>query len=296
MTPLVFRVLLIGDTGEPDSVAPVATAAKAACDRLGGCDLGLLLGDNVYEHGAASDADFERAWKTPMAAWAGTTTRFWVVPGNHDWRAGPSGVSRQVAWASRPDASGWSMKAGNYVVPDTPTWLNLYAVDTMPVLRRKADLRPLLAEAERRDGWEVVLGHHFAWSSGQHGTWLWRFLEGHAPEKIDAAYQPFADAGARLWLAGHDHDQEIVTRDGVWQIVQGNSAKTRTVGRAVRGSTGCRGGTRGYTILTFTERTVTIQMYSLEAEPWQERVLERTSGGWLAEVSTPSPRVCVNTQ
>jgi hypothetical protein len=284
----VFTLLVFGDSGYPDGFAPVVEAASETCQALGGCDMGVLVGDNVYESGARTDADFARAWTGPMARWKGEIPPFWVVPGNHDWLAGKPGIARQVAWSEREDRAGWSMRDGHYVVPGTPDWLHLYAVDTVAAFRKPASIQHLIKEAEARHGWEIVFGHHAAWSSGMHDALPLRLAEGHAPSRMEDLFGRFADAGARLSLVGHDHHQELVSRDGVWQLLQGNSAKARPVGRATEGSLFRRGEAYGYSVLQFTERTVTITMYGLEGPVWETVTLKRGPGGWLQRVRSES--------
>ena len=95
----VVRFIAMGDTGEAnDAQYRVAAGAQARCDRAGGCDGFIMLGDNIYDTGAVGPMDRQLTEKIdepyanlkkgppPEAGEEDTRARMplYVSLGNHD--------------------------------------------------------------------------------------------------------------------------------------------------------------------------------------------------------------------
>jgi len=83
--PVLERFVLVGDAGYPgEGQTRVSVAMKAVCADRGGCDYGIMTGDNVYPAGVLSPTD--PLWSTHFeAAFADLGFPFYAVLGNHDY-------------------------------------------------------------------------------------------------------------------------------------------------------------------------------------------------------------------
>lgn len=208
-------IVLLGDTGSggPDQYK-VARGVEAYCE-ANQCDMGLLLGDNFYEKGVKSvdDPQFRSKFEEP---YKNLRFKFYPVLGNHDiygnWQA-------QIEYKS----DHWDMLGRWYSMEDP--FVSIYALDT----RWLAYANPFKPEqrkwiekelAENDSTWTIVYGHYPIYSSGAHGDTgsvkkhLAPLLKRH---KVD------------FYISGHDHDKELIERDGVAYIVSGAGAKLRPV-------------------------------------------------------------------
>ena len=82
---IVERFVIIGDSGKAgDGQMKVGAAVAAACQARGGCDFGILNGDNVYPAGVLSATD--PLWATHFeAAFGSLDFPFYAALGNHDY-------------------------------------------------------------------------------------------------------------------------------------------------------------------------------------------------------------------
>jgi hypothetical protein len=72
--PPTVRFAVLGDTGEGNTAQyDVGRAIKTICDRAGGCDFALLLGDNIYDDGVTSTTDSQ--WQTKFEITRRSTPR-----------------------------------------------------------------------------------------------------------------------------------------------------------------------------------------------------------------------------
>lgn len=235
-----ITVLVFGDSGKGATFKSVAEAAHRVCfeqraDRP--CDLGVLLGDNVYEDGMTSPADaaWTAAFAAPLASFAARPDfRFWVTAGNHDWRPGvhhDRGLRKIQAAidTTKPDGL-WQFPALAYEVPALPTWLHLYSVDTTSIVREGPRIDAMFDDLRGRmgrydpDQWHVVFGHHAPVSTGPHAI-----LDTYENNRWSTALERLRGLGLDLVLAGHDHHQEHLVTGGIPVLLQGNSSKGRKV-------------------------------------------------------------------
>ena len=240
-------ILVFGDSGTGEAGQYRVGDAMYQICRQRGCDLGLILGDVLYEDGievtVRSDADasyqeiirqfqqkFERAYER-FERFPGF--HFWITPGNHDYRKNAVGVLSTYSEFSTL----WRMPALHYEVPLLPDWIQLYGVHTetgsRPALNglQIASVKRALCDERNPDRWKLAFGHHPVYNSGHH--------RGDADERRTRALLEgpvLRGCGVHLYLAGHAHHQEHLTVQGFEQVIQGAAAKSKGSNRAPRDS------------------------------------------------------------
>jgi hypothetical protein len=219
-----LRILVFGDSGTGKSDQhEVGRHMAAECARRGGCDLALMLGDNLYGDGRlADDAEFDARFERPYEPLG--TLEFWAVPGNHDWSSSER-IAAEIAYTQRSPR--WRMPARDFTVPLLPDWIRIHGVDTNTLARgRELDQVERAAAALcGRDGWKLLFGHHPVYTSGWHGD-----ARGVYEKAAARLLEPLIErCGVQFYLSGHDHDQEHLSAPGFEQIVQGAAGKLRRI-------------------------------------------------------------------
>ena len=185
------RLILVGDAGRP--VPGVLAAVRAWSDKAPESTTVVYLGDNIYEDGLPpGPAVAEKAVLDQLIAAVGPA-RGIFVPGNHDWRAGRSGIERQADYVQRSGASIRLLPAAGCPGPATDDALDgvrLLVLDTDWLLQPAADAsgcdlgadasstisrRLGSAVAQAGDDVLVVVAHHPPRTYGPHGGFFdWR--------------------------------------------------------------------------------------------------------------------------
>lgn len=248
------RFVALGDVGTGgEGARRVAAAARDVCEARGGCDFGVLLGDNVYPRGIATPDDplFDEKLGRVLAQ---VGVPFYAVLGNHDYGAprelpflgglgfDPRRAAAQIALGRasstfRMPAPCWRLERGP---------VELVGIDTPPLYwADRPGLAGLLRLDEGRERmtralklwdetssrpWRIALGHHPYRSNGPHGDagayggalgaissgrTLARFLDERVLGRFDA------------YLAGHDHSlQDLGSVQGTELFVVGASGST----------------------------------------------------------------------
>jgi tartrate-resistant acid phosphatase type 5 len=202
------RMAVIGDYG----AAGPAEAAVAELVTGWSPDLVITLGDNNYDHGAASTLDanvgqYYHAFISPYVGklgQGGDENRFFPSLGNHDWRV--PGARPYLEYFTLPGNERY------YELVWGP--LHLFALDSDPHEPDGNDASSVQAKwlrerlAASTSPWQLVYMHHPPYSSGDHGS-------------SDFMRWPFAEWGVDVVLAGHDHHYERIERDGIVYFVNG---------------------------------------------------------------------------
>ncbi len=266
-------LLVLGDTGKKGPPQrQVAEHSARTCAALG-CDLAVMVGDNIYETGAESSISrkFVALYEKPYASHGALET--WVVMGNHDWLRS---AQAQIDYTNRSER--WRMPDLHYRVPGLPEWFTLYGWDSQ-LLRRWTDTAgsaAMLKEMEEEfcaaEGWKVAFAHHPLHSSGLHGL--------HPTELIplqDAVEPIFERCGVDLALAGHDHHLEHIDGPTFDQLIAGSGSKSRPLctdpgalkGRCAKvGSEGQHfiSSSFGYSVVRATSETLSFEFYGIGQE------------------------------
>lgn len=218
-----LKVLTFGDSGScNDPEAPstctqnrVARSMAAVC-AAEGCDMGVLLGDSIYNQGVSSEYDDQLRYKyefhySPLAI------PIYVALGNHDiWGANISKeeqVSALVNYSKH--STTWRMESAyyQYVKAD----VHFFVIDSNDFDSTQERWLDQALQASSAS-WKVVYGHHPIHSNGTHGD---------TPRLVDKLL-PIVCAHADIYLAGHDHDLQLLKADcGIPLVVSGAAGKIR---------------------------------------------------------------------
>lgn len=230
------RLIVMGDTGEANEAQyQVSVAAQARCDRAGGCDGFLMLGDNIYDTGAASAMDQQltdkidlpyanlRKGAPPAPGMDDLRERMpiYVTLGNHD--LGGAGInSAQVqyylAYARTHDwfyypAEYWHLQLGSVHLVSLHTNPLAYS---FPADQFEPQAR-LVDEAlnSTTAPWTLVFGHHPYRSNGQHGNagaYEGLPIEGPLADLFGDGFRRWVDEvicnRIDFYLSGHDHNRQ----------------------------------------------------------------------------------------
>jgi len=183
----------------------------------------LALGDNFYEHGIKSTKD--PRWKTVFedAYQRMNDTPWYAVVGNHDWRAGTSGIQAQVDYTQK--SKRWKMPYSYHRQPfevDSGVKALFVFLDTTKIIdgdKPQLDwLKDVLAKANEQ--YVVVVGHHPVISASDHGNLPWT---------MQHLYPLFNEYHVDLYVAGHDHVVEHLKDGNVHYYVCGSGCKLGTM-------------------------------------------------------------------
>ena len=242
-----IRFAVIGDFG----VADTPTAEVAALVKSWSPDLVITMGDNNYPDGSASTIDenvgqFYHEFISPYRGKYGVgadTNRFFPSLGNHDWDT--VGAAPYLDYFTLPGNERY------YDFVRGP--VQFFAVDSdgrepdgITLSSKQGDwLKSRLGASTAL--WRVVYFHHAAYSSGDHGS------------TVDMQW-PFADWGASVVMAGHDHDYERMLLDGLPYFVNGAGGnRLYEFHSIVPGSRSRYNSDQGAMLVEATAKTITYQ-------------------------------------
>ena len=235
-----MRIIALGDAGtgglpaNPLTEFPeggyqqlVADDLASVSDPAGGgtaLDFLLYLGDNFYENGVASTSD--TLWYSAYRDVYNfdLLPLFYVVAGNHDYRARPLA---QVDYSALDPT--WEMPSLSYSFSyklGDGTRIDFLAVDTNILVGRGREAEShwawLGARLEELSGGNlIVFGHHTVFSAGNHGD---------TAILVRRLHPLMAAHGVDLYLCGHDHNLEVRDSvDGVNYIISGSGGKLRDI-------------------------------------------------------------------
>jgi len=251
--PAEVKFVVMGDTGEGnESQKRVAAAIVSTCARLG-CDLVILLGDNIYDAGVESVLDTQ--WETKFEIpYKDVDLPFYAVLGNHDNGGflsqvfgdlfGGAGAEfargdHEVAYTAVSDK--WKMPGRTYDFVKGPA--HFFALDTNDMVWSDIDNGAEARTQIMRDTfpgliddstatWKIAFGHHPYRSNGQHGNaGTYEGLEEGIGDLI-AAVPLIGDLGPTiqgkwvkegledivcgrvdLYFAGHEHNRQWFPED-----------------------------------------------------------------------------------
>jgi hypothetical protein len=284
-SPEVIRFVAIGDQGTgSDTQRQVADSIGQVCTDLGGCDFGLLLGDNFYDSGvdAVDDSLFMMYFVVP---YGGLGFPFYVVLGNHDLGGDGLGVDLDPNKADyQIDYSmmnpQWIMPAEYYEFTQGP--LYLVGLNTTDIFfsndeDQREDIPDWVQNAGNR--WKIAFGHHPYISNGPHGnageyegTPFVPVVNG---QNVKDFMESVVCGSFDFYICGHDHSRQdlVETCDGTQFIVSGAGAKTTDL--EGDNDTHFQADTEGFLLLEATDSTMKIQFYDASGTLEHTRMVTR---------------------
>lgn len=222
-----LEVLAFGDSGscnedEIDTCIQniVARSMKKVCDRAG-CDLGILLGDNIYENsidieeGGAWDFKFEYHYE-PL------NFKIYASLGNHDI-LGKNDSDKQIKINAQIQHQNYS---NTWMMPDEyysfrRNDVEFFSINSNNFNRKQYNwLRSKLKNSTAK--WKVVFGHHPIRTNGFHKN------DADLKELV-AELLPLICSYADMYVSGHDHDLQLLKSDcDIPLIISGAAGKSRT--------------------------------------------------------------------
>jgi hypothetical protein len=242
----MHRLARNGSVVAASGLEPVAQAMKAFCAGPAGCDLAVMLGDNIYPDGATANADgrdadrFRDLFVSPFGTLgAGRSDfRIYTVLGNHDWRTSREGAMAQVEFLQSTPPFYMDGLVYRVRPPAAQGEVEIFAIDTEVLLSSTTVRKAKLAD----DGSEMKsdrVEKPLPWAVPQSDVerdmvrWLdealrsstarWKVVLGHHPlwstsgSKFEQAHAlrrlilPSLCRYADVYLAGHEHTLEVHT-------------------------------------------------------------------------------------
>ena len=144
------------------------------------------------------------------------------------------------------------------------TLIQLFALDTSVLLDEPEQLAWLarMLEASKQaepNAWRMVIGHHPVVSAGEHGKK--KDLEPYRARLLPV----LKVGGVHLYLAGHDHDLQLLKVEGMYQMVSGAGGKKSAVKR-IPESMFCRGN-YGFAVVEATSATLRLNYMGADSNP-----------------------------
>lgn len=247
--------VFVGDTGTGTPAQhEVATAMGRYCRRIAVCQFGVLLGDNFYPAGVQSVSDPQ--WKTKFTdPYSDLKLEWFVALGNHDYQGN---VQAQIDYSAHSPL--WNLPSRYYSFSRES--VDFFVIDTNDFDKKQRDW--LEDELEHSQAlWRIVVGHHPVFSYGQHG---------HSPSLIRDLL-PLLESSADLYLAGHDHDKQVLKSGSVEFIISGGGAKLRPVSKGSKSL--FAKSSLGFSHLLVDKGTARLQMLSTAGEVEFERIYSK---------------------
>lgn len=206
--------LFFGDWGTGEATQKrVANEMQNYCKkRL--CQFVVNLGDNFYPAGVRDTED--RKWKTHfLDVYEKLNLVFFSVLGNHDH---DGNIQAQFDYTKKSDL--WHLPSPGYY-QFTKRNIDFFALDTDSRGYNQVQrdwLEQSLSKSKAQ--WKIVFGHHPVYSYGQHGATK-ALLKTLLP--ILNKYQ------VDFYLAGHEHDKQVLSSNSILYAISGTPAQTRPV-------------------------------------------------------------------
>jgi tartrate-resistant acid phosphatase type 5 len=283
-----LRFVALGDQGDNTAARDaIAVAMQTVCAAKGGCDLGLLLGDNFYNTGVsdANDAQFVSKFETPYGPLGFT---FYPTLGNHDYGGEGAGYElykgqAYVEYGLRNPQ--WVMPSAYHHFTHGP--VDFYDLDTTAIFwglggDQRQWLPGELAKSTR--SWKIAYGHHPYRSNGPHGNAGAYEDISWAPVVNGRAIKDFVEdqlcGKVDVYLCGHDHSlQDLGRVCGTEFLVSGAGAKTTELENRNTvpwmGAQPDNKGIPGFLLVEASPRTLTFTFYDQNAAPLHTRTLTK---------------------
>ncbi|MDX2469882.1 MAG: metallophosphoesterase [SAR324 cluster bacterium] len=252
-SPEVVSFVAFGDAGEASQMQrDTFAAATKTCEALG-CDFALLLGDNFYEKGIkrAKKKHLKKIYQKQLKILG---LPLYVVLGNHDVK---KNFQAQIDLHQIEPL--WNMPSTRYQFTAGPA--NFIALNSNC---HGLDLfwgKEQLTKSAKK--WNVILQHHTIFSTGSHGD---------APAPIGYLWEQLDFSKLDLFLSGHDHNLEHLTKRGqkAQYVISGSASRPRS-NKSATGSNASKGSSDFYIVepgfvwIQITRQTMEIQYFDSTA-------------------------------
>ncbi len=266
-TPIKYRIILIGDAGEPKNGEPVLKTLGEWAKKYAEKTSIVFLGDNMYDQGLTQKKRHEADAKLgpQLAVVEASQAHGLFIPGNHDWEKGRKGghitlmaqeefIKKRLETRPQREHPVFLPECGKpgprmlelpttapavrLIVLDTQWWLHKYQKPRKDPETIIADLKKLLMTELPA----VVVGHHPIESYGKHGqskrpVFNRQDLNGkHYKSMINHLNDAFSILGTGktpllIYAAGHDHSLQVLKgRTTDYLLVSGAGSKLSRVG------------------------------------------------------------------
>jgi tartrate-resistant acid phosphatase type 5 len=277
-----LRLIAVGDFGDG---AATVFAGIARVHREHPADAVLILGDNFYPCGVASETDAR--WSSIRGTFSTLGIPLYPVLGNHDygepqfgegaWRpcqsADPEAQLRAAALVPH-----WTFPARSYLLRSAVA--DIAMLDTSPIAygfeeptlggdswaqgveRLKLAIGTMQQSGDNR--WRIVAGHHTIVSSGFHGR-----MPSSEKSRMQALVSILRRGDVDLYLCGHDHDLELVSGDPLFLVSGSGSAPRPMVALMLRALFPADTRKRfGFAVIELTASTLSVSFYDAAGEPY----------------------------
>jgi hypothetical protein len=270
----VVRFVVIGDFGTADAGALdeqewVAAAIKAL-HRSKPLHFGLTVGDNFYPVGRREDDG--RFGRDFADLYGGLGVPFYPTVGNHDWYGSWSSVLAQI----EHEHPSWRMPGAFYRFTAGP--LRFLALDTdhLRIEEKRTQIAWLNSELSVPwDGWTIAYGHHPVLSGGvSHGSGkpkrfgLFKRREDREIRALrDRLLLPELvrpDAPAHLYIAGHEHDLQLLRVKGLHHMIVGTGGRAAHRTTKIGETKFCASSTYGFATVEGRKNELIIEYYKAD--------------------------------
>lgn len=192
----------------------VSRAMEAQAEKLGKIDFVTLLGDNFYtdEELTLNSIEWQSKFENVYSGKYLTGVPFYAVLGNND-PATVNGRNVEIDYSLQQLGSNrWRMPANYYAydfgISDGRPLVRIVFLDTNlhDQIKQQADfIREKFAPGEHAPVWKIVVAHHPVRTYGKH--------HGEDAKKLAPIATALQQAEVDLYLAGHDHNQQVIAKD-----------------------------------------------------------------------------------
>ncbi len=216
-----LHIAAFGDYGSGEPGQKEVAHALQVRNRQEPFTFGITMGDNFYRCGVknVNDPLWQSRWEdlyTPLGV------LFYTALGNHDYGHPPiicpaqrSSPDAEVAYTNR--SKSWRMPARYYTYAAGPA--RFLVIDTEGWTDTQFKwVKETLAKTRNEPGvkWRIVYGHHPMYTSGMH-------LNQRRIAVLREELAPvFKSEKVDLYIAGHDHDMERLSVDGIDYLIAGS--------------------------------------------------------------------------
>ena len=286
---VMIRFVAIGDQGTgSETQRNVGAAIGTVCASLGGCDFGLLLGDNFYNSGVDSVDD--SLWVTNFEVPYGNLGfPFYASLGNHDLGGDGLGIDLDQNKANYQIDYGamnpqWIMPSRYYDFTIGPA--HFVALDTTKIFfgddsNQRQDVPGMIANAG--NNWRIAFGHHPYYSNGPHGNaGTYEGIPANinpipyvSGEEVQSFMEDHICGQVDFYICGHDHSRQDLVPDcqGTQFIVSGAGAKTTEL--EGNNPAHFESDVEGFLLAEVTDTTFLIRFYDEAGVMNHERLVTR---------------------